>query len=169
IYAHPQPASPDTRIIKNADGLPLATALDGTPASEFLIKPEEMARRKGLMQAACHKCHADSWVEGHWRRLENTIRTTNASTLAATKVLLEAWSQGYALGLAESGNIFDEFIERTWCDIWLFSANSVRFSSAMAGGGDYGVFADGRYQITRRLALMRDWLAVRKALGPKAP
>ncbi|MDX9819793.1 MAG: hydroxylamine oxidase, partial [Desulfococcus multivorans] len=61
---------------------------------------------------------------------------------------------------------FDEAIERTWCDSWLFYANTVRFASAMAGGGDFGVFADGRYQLSRRIRELADELALRKRLFP---
>jgi hypothetical protein len=61
------------------------------------------------------------------------------------------WDEGFAEGLPQKANIFDEEVERMWVDIWLFYANSTRFASAMAGGGDYGVFANGRYQTTEQL------------------
>ena len=74
-------------------------------------------------------------------------------------------SDVWAAGLAEAENPFDEYPERLWSDQWLFYANTVRFSSAMGGGGDYGVFADGRYQMTNRLFELEDWY--RKALSHK--
>jgi hypothetical protein len=49
------------------------------------------------------------------------------------------------LFLAQRANIFDEEAERMWTSIWLFYANSTGFASAMAGGADYGVFANGHY------------------------
>jgi hypothetical protein len=63
---------------------------------------------------------------------------------------------------------FDEFIEKVWSDVWLFYANTVRFASAMGGGGDYGVFAEGRYHLTRAIREMEDWLNARKAETEKA-
>ena len=98
-------------------------------------------------------CHGSSWVEGFWQRFENTIRQTNATTLTTTRVLSDIWTAG----LADAENPFDEYPERLWCDQWLFYANTVRFASAMGGGGDYGVFADGRYQMTKRLLELEDW------------
>ena len=75
-----------------------------------------------------------------------------------------AWEKGYATGLAGGGSIFDEYIERRWSDIWLLYANNIRFVAAMAGGGDYGVFEDGRYHLTKSLMEMQDWLQTRNRL-----
>jgi alpha-D-ribose 1-methylphosphonate 5-triphosphate synthase subunit PhnH len=96
-------------------------------------------------------------VEGQWRRLEHTIRTTNESTLAATKLILTAWDTGAAMGLADDDSIFNEAIEKKWVEHWLFFANSVRLSSAMAGA-DYGVFAHGRWYMNKNIQEMVDWL-----------
>ena len=77
---------------------------------------------------------------------------------ALTEIRNEAGTRGYAKGLGQGENPFDEAAERRWSDAWLFYANTVRFASAMAGGGDYGVFADGRYQLTRTVAELHEWL-----------
>jgi hypothetical protein len=34
----------------------------------------------------------------------------------------------------------------------------------MAGGGDYGVFARGRYQLSQTIVELNDWLNLRKQL-----
>ncbi len=44
-----------------------------------------------------------------------------------------------------------------WVEQWLFFANSTRFASAMAGA-DYGVFANGRWYMSKNLQQMSDWL-----------
>lgn len=163
IYAHPQPISPDVTTIRNKDGLPLPTALDGTPAAEFLISAEQQAAHTETMQATCRACHGQSWIDGHWRRYENTIVQTNASTRLLTSMMEEAWTTGLASGIEQGGNPFDEAIERQWSDAWLFYANTVRFASAMAGGGDYGVFADGRYHLSRAVAEMHERLITGQA------
>ena len=59
---------------------------------------------------------------------------------------------------------FDEFAERRWTDSWLLYANNVRFVSAMAGGGDYGVFEDGRYHLTNAVLELQSWLDMQKQL-----
>ena len=157
IYAHPQPKSPDTTIIRNKSGLPLPTDLDGTPAKEFLIDANEIENRRHTMKATCLACHDTSWVTGFFKRLDNTIATSNAKTKTATELMLSIWHKGYAQNADKGGSLFDEYIERRWSDAWLLYANNTRFVSAMAGGGDYGVFEDGRYHLTKTLMDMQDW------------
>ena len=81
VYAHPQPKSADTSIIKNKGGLPLPTELTGGPAPEFLISQEEMEQRTRKMQKVCLSCHSRDWVLGHWKFFKHTIDTTNEMTL----------------------------------------------------------------------------------------
>jgi hypothetical protein len=161
IYSHAHPKSPDTTGIRSKDGLPLPTALDGTPASEFLIDAEEQKKRRAEMEAVCRTCHARSWVRGHFARYERSHEATNAATLTATRLLQEAWSRGEAAGPAVGESPFDEAIEQRWADVWLFYANSIRFTSAMAGGGDYAVFADGYYSHAKRVKELHEWLTDR--------
>ncbi len=168
IYAHPQPISADTSIIRNADGLQLPTDFTGGMAGEFLIGPDVQAAHTQTMQATCKACHSTGWVEGHWRRYTNTLAQTNIDTHAITALMLEGWAKGYALGMDTGGNPFDEYSERLWSDAWLFYANTIRFASAMAGGGDYGVFANGRYQLSRTTARMQAWLDMQKRMDTLA-
>ena len=56
-------------------------------------------------------------------------------------------------------------MEKKWSDIWLFFANTTRFASAMGGGGDYGVFADGRYHLNERILALKDWLDIKKSIA----
>ena len=67
----------------------------------------------------------------------------------------DIWKGGYA---ELEDNPFDEAIEKRWTDIWLFYANTIRFASAMGGGGDYEVFADGHYQLSQAIQEMNAWL-----------
>lgn len=166
VYAHPHPKEADTSIIRNADGLPLPTDFGGRVSEKYLRTKEEMAAAQQKMQSICLACHARSWVDGHWDRFVNTIESTNSATLSATQIMQDVWNRGLAANHSKGGNPFDESIEKMWTDVWLFYANSVRFSSAMAGGGDYGVFAQGRYQLKKSIQHMKDWtesMKVRKA------
>ena len=157
IYAHAHPRSPDTTIIQNKAGLPLPTELTGEPVAEYLIGPDDQEERRKTLQRVCLSCHGAEWVDGHWERFENTLRTTNEMTLTATKIMLEAWERGAAKGLADKQSVFDEAIEKKWVEQWLFYANSTRFASAMMGG-DYGVFANGRWYLSKNVQEMLDWL-----------
>jgi hypothetical protein len=82
VYSHAHPKIPDTTVIRSKDGLPLPTALDGT-----------------------------SWVDGHFARYDKTHDTTNAATLQATRMLLEAWEKGYAEGSAAGGGDYAVFAD----------------------------------------------------------
>jgi hypothetical protein len=157
IYAHPHPKSPNTAIIRNNAGLPLATELTGEPAADYLIDQNEMQIRREKMRTVCLSCHSSQWVENQLARFENTIKTTNDMTLTATKILSTAWEKGAAQGLTQGANIFDETIEKKWVEQWLFYANSTRYASAMAGA-DYGVFANGRWYLSKNIQEMYDWL-----------
>ena len=165
IYSHPHPKSPATHVIRNKDGLPLPTALDGTPAAEYLIDADEQATRRQRMEAICLNCHDRSWVEGHFTRYEETRAATNAATLECTKILGEIWQRGFAAGPAAGASPFDEAIEQKWMDVWLFHANTIRFASAMAGGGDYAVFANGTYELANVAKQLEEWLALRIRLA----
>jgi hydroxylamine dehydrogenase len=159
IYAHPHPKNPDTTAIRNKDGLPLPTGLDGSLAADYLIDEKERSARQKAMQAACLNCHSTAWVNGQWQRLENTIKETNADLLTATQVMDDIWRQGLA---DLKTNPFDEAIEKKWTDAWQLYANTIRFASAMGCGGDYGVYAGGRYHLTQTLLEINDWLQVHK-------
>jgi hydroxylamine dehydrogenase len=157
IYAHAHPKSPDTSVIKNKAGLPLPTDLNGDPASKYLIDNQEQQNRREVLQQICLSCHSQQWVDGHWLRFENTMETTNAMTLTATKLMLQGWDTGVAKGLAQDSSIFDEAIEKKWVEQWLFFANSTRMSSAMLGT-DYGVYDNGRWYMAKNIQEIYDWL-----------
>jgi hypothetical protein len=157
IYAHAHPESPDTTVIKNKAGLPLPTELTGEPVTKYLIDVKEQDRREKTMQEVCLACHSHGWVGGQFARFKNTIKTTNAMTLTATKILLSAWEKGAAKGLAQMDSIFNEAIEKKWVEQWVFFANSTRYASAMAGA-DYGAFANGRWYMSKNIQEMADWL-----------
>ena len=161
IYAHPHPQKPDTTIIRNKDGLPLPTDFNGGFAVTYLIDEKERNARRKAMQAACLNCHDSSWVSGHWARFENTIGETNTKTRTATQIIEDNWQHGFA---DKKDSPYNEAIERKWSNSWLLYANTIRFASAMAGGGDYGVFAGGRYQLSTTLLELNDWLELRKKL-----
>lgn len=160
IYAHPQPKDPDTSKIKNKAGLPLPTELTGEPVAEALIDTATQAERTKIMQKICLACHSTGWVEGHWTRIEKSITTSNTMTRTATQLMIQAWNEGVAQGPPAAANPFDEALERKWMETWLFYANSIRMASAM-GGADYGVFAEGRWHLTRTLQELKEWIELK--------
>lgn len=163
IYSHPQPKSGNTTIIKNKDGLPLPTTFGGEPASNYLIDKAEQEKRLNGMKGVCNACHGTSWVEGHFAKLENTIRETDAMVRAATQLMTEAWEAG----IENKANPFDETIEQLWIKQWLFYANSVRYASAMTGAPDYAAFKLGWWELTNTLNQMSDMIRLKQQTKPQ--
>jgi len=153
-YATAHPKSPDTSIAKNKAGLPLFSELIGEPVVQYLIDEKEQKERLAKMKSVCSSCHSSSFIDGHFARLEESIKTTNEMTIEATKLLANAWQRRLA---SNKESLFDETIESFWTEQWLFYANSVRFASAMAGA-DYGVFDNGKYNLSRNIQRMKDWM-----------
>lgn len=162
IYAHPHPKSPDTSLIRYKNGQPVPTSLDGDLATEFLITREEMNARQATLQKVCRGCHTRNWVDGHWSRFEQSLTNTNQMTLASTRLLESAWRDK----LADLSNPFDEAIEKLWVEQWLFYANSTRFASAMLGA-DYGVFANGRWFMSKNLRDIVDRIGCLRSVRSK--
>jgi hydroxylamine dehydrogenase len=163
IYSHPQPLSGDTSVIRNKDNMPLPTTFAGLPASEFLIDKPEQDKRLRSMKAVCNGCHNMDWINGHFAKLANTIQETDAMTLAATNLMIEAWSNG----IADKSNPFDEPIEQRWTRQWLFFANSVRYASAMTGAPDYAAFKHGWWDMTNTIMEMRELIDLKSSLKKK--
>lgn len=157
IYSVPQPKSGDTTTIKNRDGLPLPATFTNEPASEFLIDKQEQEKRYQVMSKVCKGCHSTNWVNGHFEKMDNTIKETNEMTFTATKLLLDAWSKG----IEDKSNPFDESIEKMWTKQWLFYSNSIRYSSAMTGAPDYTSFKNGWWNLNENLRLMKDAIELR--------
>lgn len=147
VYSHPQPVGPDTTGIRNRDGQPLPVTLDGEPAGTFLIDTAEQDRRRRRMQALCQGCHGTQWVALHFDKLAATVREADDRVRRATVLLERAWAEGKA----SRESLFDEPLEILWAEQWLFYANGVRYTSAMAGSPDFAGFHGGYWALTRGL------------------
>jgi hypothetical protein len=158
IYSHSQPKSGDTTIIKNKDALPLPVTFTGEPASEYLIDQSEQENRLQTMSRVCNSCHGTDWINGHFTKLGNTLKETNAMTLAATKLISDVWENG----IEDKTNPFDESIEQLWIKQWLFYSNSIRYASAMTGAPDYTSFKNGWWHLNENLQNMKDWTEFKK-------
>ncbi len=163
IYAHPQPKSGNTTIIRNQDGLPLPTTFDGRIASGYLIDSTQQKTRLADMETICKSCHSTPWVQGHFARLDTLIQETDGMTKAATAIVEKAWHEG----IEDPSNPFDESIEKMWVEQWLFYANTMRYSAAMTGAPDYQAFNHGWWDMQKNLQEMKDMLEVKTVLSKK--
>ena len=115
------------------------------------------------MQGVCTGCHSTSWVDGHFKRLANTIAEIDIMTLTASQLLSEAWETG----VANKTNPFDEEVERLWARQWLFYGNSVRYASAMTGAFDYASFKNGWWELSEKMATLKERIEGLKQLQQK--
>jgi len=79
-------------------------------------------------------------------------------TLAATRLMLEAWDKG----IEDRANPFDEAIEQMWIKQWLFYSSSIRYASAMTGAPDYTAFKYGWWELTNNHRHMRDMIDLKE-------
>ncbi|MFB0564108.1 MAG: multiheme c-type cytochrome [Candidatus Aminicenantaceae bacterium] len=153
IYSHPQPKSGQTHIIKQKDGLPLPVDFKGVLASEYLLDEAQQQERQDKMKKVCQSCHASSWAENHFARFHSTLEEADKMVRAATELIMEAWNSK----CADPSNPFDEAVEHSWIEQWLFFANSVRYASAMIGP-DYAAFKNGWWKLTKNLQEMNKYI-----------
>lgn len=158
IYSHPQAKSGDTSIIKNSDGLTLATNFAGEPAHEYLIDKTEQEKRLGSFKKICNSCHSSDWVNLHFEKFFNTVKETDQMVLTATHVMDNAWKKK----IEDSSNPFDESLEKLWIEQWLFYANTVRYASAMTGAFDYTGFNNGWWELSKNLEDMKDLMELKE-------
>lgn len=159
IYTHPQPRHGDTTKIRNKEGLPLPVTLAGELASDSLISKEEQLKRQNSMKALCINCHSSSWVNGHFEKLNNTIKETDKMIHSTTMLMFDVWKSK----VEDKTNLFDESIEKMWVRQWLFYANSIRYASAMTGAPDYATFKNGWWNMNETFNQMQDWFKLKKA------
>ncbi len=160
IYSTPQPVSGDTSLIMNKDGLPLPVTFSGEPASKYLIGKDEQARREAMMKSICYSCHSSDWTDGHFEKMDGTIKAADEMTDAATKLMLYAWRTG----VADKTNPFDQKIEMDWVRQWLFYANTVKYAAAMTGAPDYTSFKNGFWDLSYNLQEMKGEIETQEKL-----
>lgn len=160
IYSTAQPKSGDTTIIENKDGLPLPTTFDGVPASRYLIGKNEQQDREESMKSICNACHGNQWTDGYFSKMGDTLQAADKMTLAATKLMEQAWR----LGLSDKTNPFSDETEMDWVRQWFFYATSVKYSAAMAGATNRMAFANGFWDLSYNLRKMENRVSGTPAL-----
>lgn len=150
-YSHPSPARGETHNLRNAEGQPWPTGLDGTPVAQGLLAAGEQEDRKDALLTLCAACHGGPLPWGQFEALERVNRETDAGVRAATDGVREGWKRG----AATPENLFDEPLERLWVEVWFLDAAALRYAAAMGGAPGSG--------------LGRGLRALEKELGTPAP
>ncbi len=167
IYSTAQPKKGDTTIIRNKDGLPLPSTFEGAPASRYLIDQSMQTGREAVMKSICDACHGNRWTDGHFSKMNDTIKAADKMTDAATKIMDEAWRRG----LSDQTNPFSDETEMDWVRQWFFYATNVKYAAAMSGATDQMAFRNGFWDLSYNLREMERAVKGAPALKavPKTP
>ena len=122
---------------------------------EYLIDAKGREKRRKTMKKVCFPFHCNGLVDGHFARFKNTIKKTNEMTLADTKILLSAWKKGSAKSLSPTTASSMRPLRKNGWAVALLCQSS-RYASTMMGA-DYGVFANGRWHMSKNIQGMVDW------------
>ncbi len=86
----------------------------------------EVERKK--MKAICLQCHGDTWVNGHFVRLDEVVAEYNDVYYQPAKKMLDDL---YAKGLLDNTKYFDERLEWEFYELWHHEGRRARFGAAM--------------------------------------
>jgi len=86
----------------------------------------EVERQK--MKDICLQCHSDTWVDGHFVRLDKVVEEYNNIYFKPAKKMLDDL---YAKGLLDNTKYFDERLEVEFYELWHHEGRRARFGAAM--------------------------------------
>jgi len=80
------------------------------------------------MKAICLQCHGKSWTEGHFTKLDTTVREYDEVYYKPAKKVLD---ELYAKNLLDKARYFDERLEVEFYELWHHEGRRARFGAAM--------------------------------------
>jgi hypothetical protein len=86
----------------------------------------EVERQK--MKDVCLQCHANTWTDGHFVRLDQVVEDYNEIYAKPAKKVL---GELYDKGLLDKSKAFDENLEIEWYELWHHEGRRARFGAAM--------------------------------------
>ncbi len=98
------------------------------------------------MKSICQQCHSSTWVDDHFRNLDEVIRNYDEIYYDPAKKTLD---QLYEEGLASRDKYFDEEIEWQFYELWHHEGRRARMGAAMMAP-DYAWW-HGFYELKHRL------------------
>ena len=97
------------------------------------------------MKAICMQCHSKSWTEGHFTKLDRTVKEYDDVYYKPAKKMLDDL---YAKGLLDKTKYFDERLEVEFYELWHHEGRRARFGAAMMAP-DYAWW-HGFYELKKR-------------------
>ena len=107
---------------------------------------------RAKMKQVCFQCHGNSWVDGHYVKLDQVVKEYNNVYFKPVKAMLKKL---YAKGLLSKKRFFDEHLEVQFYEIWHHEGRRARMGAAMMAP-DYTWWHGFYYLKKRYVAFMKE-------------
>jgi hypothetical protein len=115
--------------------------------SEFKPFPSasDWRTERAKMQAVCRQCHSTTWIQDHFRNLDNVVENYDSLYYDPAKQRMDAL---YAAGVVSNQHYFDEELEWEFYELWHHEGRRARMGTAMMAP-DYAWW-HGFYELKHR-------------------
>ena len=83
---------------------------------------------RNKMKAICLQCHANTWVDDHYAKLDQVVKEYNEVYFTPAKAMLD---ELYTKGLLDKTRFFDERLEVEYYELWHHEGRRARMGAAM--------------------------------------
>lgn len=137
----------------------VGTRISWTLRPPISKKLENAEKRRNDMKDVCSSCHAESFVEGHYKQFDNLVELYNDKFARPAMAIRQALMDSTKLTKAD----FDDKLDWIYYELWHHEGRRARHGAAMSGP-DYAWW-HGMYEVSKKF--YSEFLPeVHKVVGP---